>query len=487
MEALYWTDMHKIFISKDIKTLREDYLGKIRVFATSMLEGTFLPYYELGAKRILAIEYLLFPETNPQLIDHLKHEKDSLGWVYDELDFSRSIDEERDKNLDIDISPLDQVRNILTNLENSESLDILSALNKKYKGLTDEEKITLTASSDSNKKVILEANEKFSAPNNWIDWLIAIRDEGFVDPLRVATIGSEEWNTNGFLENESMVKSLRDELSRSFNSEISEERISQALPYLVSWLKRDDHFPRPSLKSLYRDILVLFSLGSVRHKQTFESGQIIISSLLQVGLNQNEYGELLDSIEGIMGDGFGTKMIFWIFEILEEILSNISPDITLRERFLERILAKLVPLIGRMTPLQLLNIKLLAQELDWNVKELDAALESKNSDNIFSELNKMSIGIYSLIESASKKAKELLQSYAPSVKIECNSDDAGNPRLRSMAKNSDLVVIVWLAATHAATNVITMSRVDAPIVYAQGKGCSSIIRCIEEYLKETKK
>ena len=56
-----------------------------------------------------------------------------------------------------------------------------------------------------------------------------------------------------------------------------------------------------------------------------------------------------------------------------------------------------------------------------------------------------------------------------------------------MAKNSDLVVIVWLAATHAATNVITMSRVDAPIVYAQGKGCSSIIRCIEEYLKETKK
>ena len=85
-------------------------------------------------------------------IDHLKHEKDSLGWVYDELDFSRSIDEERDKNLDIDISPLDQVRNILTNLENSESLDILSVLNKKYKGLTDEEKITLTASSDNNKK-----------------------------------------------------------------------------------------------------------------------------------------------------------------------------------------------------------------------------------------------------------------------------------------------------------------------------------------------
>ena len=72
-----------------------------------------MPYYELEQKRILAIEYLLFPETNPQLIDHLKHEKDSLGWVYDELDFSRSIDEERDKNLDIDISPLDRVRNIL--------------------------------------------------------------------------------------------------------------------------------------------------------------------------------------------------------------------------------------------------------------------------------------------------------------------------------------------------------------------------------------
>ena len=65
-----------------------------------------------------------------------------------------------------------------------------------------------------------------------------------------------------------------------------------------------------------------------------------------------------------MGDGVWNKNdFFWIFEILEEILSNISPDITLRERFLENSLAKLVPLIGRMTPLQLLNIKLLAQEL----------------------------------------------------------------------------------------------------------------------------
>ena len=85
------------------------------------------------------------------------------------------------------------------------------------------------------------------------------------------------------------------------------------------------------------------------------------------------------------------------------------------------------------------------------------------------------------MESATSKAKEILQISAPNSRVECNNDRAGTDKLKALARNSDIVVITWLAATHAATNFINIHRGDRPIIYSKGKGFSSIIRAIEEY------
>ena len=60
-------------------------------------------------------------------------------------------------------------------------------------------------------------------------------------------------------------------------------------------------------------------------------------------------------------------------------------------------------------------------------------------------------------------------------------EQSNTEKLKALARNSDIVVITWLAATHAATNFINMHRGDKPIIYSKGKGFSSIIRAIEEY------
>jgi hypothetical protein len=51
-----------------------------------------------------------------------------------------------------------------------------------------------------------------------------------------------------------------------------------------------------------------------------------------------------------------------------------------------------------------------------------------------------------------------------------------------MAENSDIFVLTSLSATHAATDFIRHHRGDRPLLYAQGKGFTSILRVIEEYL-----
>jgi hypothetical protein len=50
-----------------------------------------------------------------------------------------------------------------------------------------------------------------------------------------------------------------------------------------------------------------------------------------------------------------------------------------------------------------------------------------------------------------------------------------------MATNCDLFVIAWSAAKHAATDFIRAHRRDKPLVFAQGKGVSSLLRAVEEH------
>jgi hypothetical protein len=52
-----------------------------------------------------------------------------------------------------------------------------------------------------------------------------------------------------------------------------------------------------------------------------------------------------------------------------------------------------------------------------------------------------------------------------------------------LAENADLFVIAWLSAKHAATDFIREHRAQRPLLYAQGRGFSSILRAIEEFLR----
>ncbi len=54
-------------------------------------------------------------------------------------------------------------------------------------------------------------------------------------------------------------------------------------------------------------------------------------------------------------------------------------------------------------------------------------------------------------------------------------------KLRALATNSDLFVIAWAAAKHAATDFIREHRGDRPLTYAEGKGVTSLLRAVEDY------
>ena len=91
------------------------------------------------------------------------------------------------------------------------------------------------------------------------------------------------------------------------------------------------------------------------------------------------------------------------------------------------------------------------------------------------------LAIYSLTESASKNASEIIKEMIPGIKITINKDKVVSSSLKSLSKNSDIFVIATSSAKHAATTFIQMNRPkDKITLFASGRGTSSILRVIEE-------
>ena len=175
-------------------------------------------------------------------------------------------------------------------------------------------------------------------------------------------------------------------------------------------------------------------------------------------------------------------MIYWVLEIVETFMSAATPDAAAREAFLHRILALITPIYARLTQLQRTAVGLLSAELGWSLPSLADTDAGLSDESMADRLAGMRIAIYSLTVSSSRQAKAALEKITSAVTVDTNADHGGTARLRALSKNSDIFVITWLSAKHAATDFIRYHRGDRPLLYAKGKGFSSILRAIEEHL-----
>jgi hypothetical protein len=270
-------------------------------------------------------------------------------------------------------------------------------------------------------------------------------------------------------------------LEQAFSRDIASDRTAQALPFLVGWLRRDPDFPRPAMLPIYSSLLTLFALSSARERTTYESSQVLVNASLSVGLDARSYQSLIADVEELAGAGFGVNMIYWLLEIVEDFIRASSPDPGAREGFLHGALARISPIYSRLTSLQRAATTRLANDLGWTLESLGIDGSLAEVDDLATKLRGLHIAIYSLTESSSRQAVVALGQLEPTIVVDCNADHGGTPRLRALAQGADIFVMTWLSAKHAATDFIRDHRGDRPLLYAQGRGFSSILRAIEDH------
>jgi hypothetical protein len=99
-------------------------------------------------------------------------------------------------------------------------------------------------------------------------------------------------------------------------------------------------------------------------------------------------------------------------------------------------------------------------------------------EDVYGCLADRRVVLYSLMESASRRAADTLRRLVPSVDVVTTADHVGSDRLAELSKNADVFVMVTAAAKHSATGFIESHRKPKTLIHVNAKGSSALLRCL---------
>ena len=482
MEALYRVKLARAFDAADLDTLLSAYEQECRPLAQSLI--VLPPRAVIGeaALRIYAIEAIIDGDRN-DISKRLQSRSEAIGWLAAHLGSAEAevpspvpspnaLDDARIALAKTDgLSPLEQINVLWTTLRvlPPDQLDALRG-------------------AEPFKSVLRELAPQgvpSALPANWIEWLERVHEPGFGEALTIARRGKDEWSIGDAEADPANVARLRAALAKVEEGTIAGDRAIDALPLMVAWLQGDKDFPRASFQPIYSMLLTMFAIGSRRGRPIYESTGLLAKALLSVGLATDAYKDLLGDVSELMGSGLGAESVYWLLDIVEETLRFPAPDAEARLSFWHSGLARIEPLRSRLNALQRASLAELAGTLGWSTETVDAIVSTASPDSARVVPSGLRITIYTLTEAVSRQAKVVLEKTLPSAVVDCSADHGGSRELKAMAENADIFVIVALSAKHAATDFIRSHRGKRPLLYAQGHGFTSILRCVDEFLSKT--
>lgn len=478
LEALYQVHLSDSFDNGAAEETRGRYEQDVRRHARPMLTVPASPTLSTAGWRICGLEAWV-DNSRLDIRVALNDRLAEVGWIAGRLAPVASAEEVAANSTR---ASLDDARLALVRVDAVESLDSVTAALAALERLSPEELARLREAEPFKAALnAAEEAQRVGLPSSWIAWLSMAEDPSFISALEIARRGKDEWPVVVGADDPVAVQSFVAGLYRAFSNDLAAERTAQALPFLVAWLRRDPDFPRAAMAPIYSSLLTLFALSNARGQVTYESTQVLVSASLSVGMHAKAYRELISDVEALAGGGFGVNMIYWMLEVVEDFLRASAPDPEARECFLHRALARISPIFARLTSFQQAATARLARELGWTLERLGIDAEAGKVDDLASCLRGMRIAIYSLSESASRQAKATIEELQPAATVDCNADHVGTVKLKALAEGADIFVMTSLSAKHAATDFIRVHRASRPLLYAQGRGFSSILRAIEDH------
>lgn len=488
LEALYQCHLGALFPAPDIASEVSVWRERILPLALPLLRLPIPSTVSPGVLRLYGLAALSAKPRQPMLEAALREFSEKLGNLWEALVKAGRTDGFMTSAIQSAVPAPATVQDALISADEVNTLSAIAIALDKVGQLNDEDREKLLK-SEAFRSILQDLQTQTfgqSPPAGWVEWYQRLGDPEFKSAYEILQHAIVEWPAES-IRDAMEIAVLADVIAGVPDSPPGSQRLADALPTLTAWVVSDPEFPRPSMQPVYESLLIHLVIGSRRATKTYESASILIRALFSIGLSASQYCALLDDCLELAGVGVGTRGIYWLLDILDETIANPAPDPGMRESFWSSVHTRLIPLRNHMTPGQVIAIRNLAGALGWDEawtgEVLPEQLETGRFDQVRAALAGKHIAIYSLTDTATRQAEQALKEMEPSVRVSISHDLVGTTALKGMAQSADFFVVVTASAKHAATGFIQQWRPrEKPILFAAGRGFTSIVRVIEDFV-----
>jgi hypothetical protein len=318
-----------------------------------------------------------------------------------------------------------------------------------------------------------------TVPRSWTEWIMLTPQMSPAQARALAAAAVNEWPPEEQVADDTAVTALVAAIAAPPTAGAG--LVEEALPDLVAWLQVDPDWPTLRHRELYEAILVMLLAGTSQPETSLTAARFLLDALLRLGLPAARYAETLDFFGDVVKQ-LGTQDVDWMLDVVESTVAFNCPDEEARMRLWVHAAGRLKTYATRIEPHQRSVAADLAQLLGAPDPLGPATVTSVGAPA--PRFDGLRIAIYTLTTAVGRRVAQAIKVLHPGIRVDVSDDKVSTPQLVDLAQAADLFVICWRSAKHAATDAIRARRpAHLPLVYALGKGSSSIIAEIEQQLR----
>jgi hypothetical protein len=310
---------------------------------------------------------------------------------------------------------------------------------------------------------LLARTSEARLPHNWLDWL---RGE-WTDRPDLLTEWASRWRRADSLDADAgaLAVELLDALNDSRRG-----RVRNGLPVFIEWLV-DDGLPSSGvgLATTIFDILLSSDPGRTERQVSLT----LLEQVLVVGCTAQEYVELVEAVARQL-QLLGARDASWLAECLDLFILFSSPDVHRRDALLARAAGVATAWLDRLEPSDAAVLRQVFGDAGVSFAP-EATDVAPSTADMTHDLK--SVGIYSLLESASRVASTRISSMFPNLNVRTSSGHVNSETLVALVRGADVMLVQTSHAKHAATQAINAATIDPTrVVLVHGRGASALVR-----------
>ncbi len=342
--------------------------------------------------------------------------------------------------------------------------------------------------SDLDVEEILEVNQKqfylkikseidnpATHVSGWVDWLGLVSiGKNMEEAVRLLEDDSGTWTIDALCTKQSsdMFLDVHDKHG---------ELIEKAMITIVAQLQDREDFQRASSKPLVETMLIINIMSEAHSSYDLEIINQLTQLFLTTGLNETEYTQVVEYLIEVFDRNASPHNISWILDLLDVLATYPCPNTEIRLRFFISFIESSSEQVHRLGEAERKILAVLSSDFKYPLPEIFDRSEEETDAEFQRNYSDIKIGIYTLVEQAGQRAASMLEGAYPNITINTNSDHACSDRLRSMSKNSDIIVFCSKASSHQAFYCIKDNQPDDRLfLQPLGKGSASIVRIVGE-------